>query len=215
VPTLGIAIVPVEKVGIGLTPGDAISVAPSGIPVGETGEPVAMPRGEVAPMVGVGVAVAPTCAIATLLTKSAGRTAAINDSFVGIPRFAAVSLGVGLSDIGLSPNGGKRSFVIICSCGDVQCSVSYAAACSKYFEHVPCPQGGWLVRSVQLNTILSFWCRFNRAGGAPNNPRKLKIILLEKVAYVLECQRHTDDDENGKHFPAKISPRSLRYCRDF
>jgi hypothetical protein len=134
VPPLGIAIVPVEEVGTGLTPGDAISVAPSGIPVGETAEPVAMPRGEVASMVAVGVAVAPTCAIATLLTKSAGRTAAINKSFVGIRRFAMVSLGVGLSDIGLSPSGGKRSFVIICSRRDVQCSISYAAACSKIFR---------------------------------------------------------------------------------
>jgi hypothetical protein len=53
-------------VGIGLTPGEAISVEPIGIPVGETDEPDEMPRGEVAPIVGVGVAIPPTCAMATL-----------------------------------------------------------------------------------------------------------------------------------------------------
>jgi hypothetical protein len=77
-------------------------VEPSGIPVGETVEPVAMPRGEVAPMVGVGVAIAPTWAIATLLTKSAGSTAAINESLIDIRRFATISLGARLADIGLS-----------------------------------------------------------------------------------------------------------------
>ena len=63
---LGIVIVPVTPVGIGLTPGEAISVEPIGIPVGETDEPDEMPRGEVAPIVGVGVAIPPTCAMATL-----------------------------------------------------------------------------------------------------------------------------------------------------
>src|SRR6266852_8291152 len=66
----GIAIVPVELAGIGLTPGDAISVEPSGIPVGETDEPVAMPSGEVAPIVGVGEAIPLTCAMAKLLNQS-------------------------------------------------------------------------------------------------------------------------------------------------
>jgi hypothetical protein len=77
-------IVPVASPGAGLTPGDAISVEPSGIPVGETDEPVAgMPSGEVAPMVGVGLAIPLTCAIAALQTTSAGRIAAINDSLIG------------------------------------------------------------------------------------------------------------------------------------
>lgn len=104
-PLLGIAIVPVEWVGIGLTPGDAISVEPSGIPVGETVEPVAMPRGEVAPIVGVGVAVPLTCAMAALQTKSTERAAAANEALVGILRFATVSLGARLSDIRLSLSG--------------------------------------------------------------------------------------------------------------
>jgi len=112
----GIAIVPVELAGIGLTPGDAISVAPIGIPVGETVEPVAMPSGEVAPIVGVGEAIPLTCAMATLLTKSAGSTAAINEYLMGALRlrtasppralmligFATISLGAKLSDIGQS-----------------------------------------------------------------------------------------------------------------
>ncbi len=116
-PLLGIAIVPVEAVGSGLTPGEAISVAPIGIPVGETAEPDAMPSGEVAPIVRVGVAI---CAMATLQTKSAGRTAAINENRIGVLRlrtalprrapmsisFMAISLGVTLSDIGQSLRGG-------------------------------------------------------------------------------------------------------------
>jgi hypothetical protein len=81
---LGMEIVPVASPGAGLTPGDAISVEPSGIPVGETDEPVAgMPSGEVAPMVGVGVAIPLTCAIAALQTTSAGSIAAINDNLIG------------------------------------------------------------------------------------------------------------------------------------
>ena len=66
VPLLGIAIVPVASPGAGLTPGDAISVEPSGIPVGETDEPVPIPSGEVAPRLGVGLAIPLTCAIAEL-----------------------------------------------------------------------------------------------------------------------------------------------------
>ena len=86
---VGIVIVPVVPIGTGLTPGDVISVAPSGIPDGEPPEPVAMPRGEVAPIVGVGVVSVPsncpsTCATATLQTKSAGRTAAINENFIDV-----------------------------------------------------------------------------------------------------------------------------------
>jgi hypothetical protein len=84
VPVLGIARVPVASPGAGLTPGDAISVEPSGMPVGETAEPVvAMPSGEVAPRVGVGLAIPLTCATATLQTKNAGRIAAINDNLTG------------------------------------------------------------------------------------------------------------------------------------
>jgi hypothetical protein len=86
---VGIVIVPVVPVGTGLTPGDVISVAPNGIPVGEPPEPVAMPRGEVAPIVGVGVVSVPsncpsTCATAVLQTKSAGRIAAINEDFIDV-----------------------------------------------------------------------------------------------------------------------------------
>jgi hypothetical protein len=53
VPLPGIAIVPVEEVGIGLTPGDAISVAPIGIPAAPTDAPEPTPSGEVAPSEGV------------------------------------------------------------------------------------------------------------------------------------------------------------------
>jgi hypothetical protein len=83
VPLFGIAIVPVASPGAGLTPGDAISVEPSGMPVGETGDPVSKPSGEVAPMVGVGLAIPLTCAMAALQTKSAAKVAAINDNLTG------------------------------------------------------------------------------------------------------------------------------------
>ena len=55
---LGIAMVPVGLDGTGLVPAEVISVAPSGIPVGETDEPDMLPSGEVAPIAGVGVTMA-------------------------------------------------------------------------------------------------------------------------------------------------------------
>jgi hypothetical protein len=80
---VGMEIVPVASPGAGLTPGDAISVEPSGMPVGETGEPIAaMPSGEVTPTVGVGVTMLLTCAIAALQTTNA-RIAAISDNLTG------------------------------------------------------------------------------------------------------------------------------------
>jgi hypothetical protein len=84
VPLLGIEIVPVTPVGAGLTPGDAISVEPRGMPVGETVEPAPMPSGEVAPRVGVGLAMPVTCAMAPWQTSSAGRIVTINESFIGM-----------------------------------------------------------------------------------------------------------------------------------
>jgi hypothetical protein len=57
---VGIVIVPAKPVGAGLTPADVISVAPSGIPVGELAEPIVMPSGEVAPIMGVGMTVSST-----------------------------------------------------------------------------------------------------------------------------------------------------------
>jgi hypothetical protein len=82
VPLVGMEIVPVAPAGAGLMPGDAISVEPRGIPVWETAEPVPVPKGEVAPMEGVGLAIPLTCAMAPLHTISAGRTAAIKDSLI-------------------------------------------------------------------------------------------------------------------------------------
>ena len=42
-------VIPIVPAGAGLSPGDASSVAPMGIPAGGTGEPGAMPSGEVMP----------------------------------------------------------------------------------------------------------------------------------------------------------------------
>jgi hypothetical protein len=84
VPLVGMEIVPVASPGAGLTPGDAISVEPSGMPVGETDEPVAvMPSGVVIARLGVGLAIPLTCAMAALQTTSAGKTAAINANLTG------------------------------------------------------------------------------------------------------------------------------------
>ena len=94
---VGIAIVPAKPTGAGLTPADVISVAPSGIPVGELAEPMVMPSGEVAPMTGVGVAIAATCASAALQSRTTGMIAAT--SAAELPRrapasFAAITRGV-------------------------------------------------------------------------------------------------------------------------
>jgi hypothetical protein len=68
VPLLGIAMVPVTPVGAGLTPGDAISVEPIGIPAAPTGALGPIPSGEVAPSEGVAVT-APAWANAGLHSK--------------------------------------------------------------------------------------------------------------------------------------------------
>jgi hypothetical protein len=56
----------VDVPSIGLTPGVLSSVAPKGMPVGATSEPGPMPSGEVAPMLGTGLPIPPTCANAGL-----------------------------------------------------------------------------------------------------------------------------------------------------
>jgi hypothetical protein len=73
----GMEMVPARPVGAGLMPADVISVEPNGIPVGELVEPIVMPSGEVAPIIGVGVTVSSICAVAALQTISAEKTAAI------------------------------------------------------------------------------------------------------------------------------------------
>jgi hypothetical protein len=114
---VGMVIVPVTPVGPGLTPGEVISMAPSGIPVGEA---AAMPSGEVAPTVGVGATVPSncpsTCATAALPANNAGRTAATSQNLVGAlltasPRRAPAtgSPGVRLSNIGQSLSGGASA----------------------------------------------------------------------------------------------------------
>jgi hypothetical protein len=90
-PLPGMAIAPGTPAGAGLMPGDAISVEPRGMPVGETVDPVSIPSGEVAPMVGVGLAIPPTWAIAALQTRSGESTAAINESLIGVLRLETPS----------------------------------------------------------------------------------------------------------------------------
>jgi hypothetical protein len=71
-------VIPIVPGGAGLTPGDVSSVAPMGIPVGATGELGDMPSGEVAPILGVGLPIPPTCATAGVQLKRAACIAAIN-----------------------------------------------------------------------------------------------------------------------------------------
>ena len=77
---VGMVIVPGKPVGAGLTPADVISVEPRGMPVWETPEPIPTPSGEVAEMVGVGLAISLICATAAALPTASAVvvTAAIN-----------------------------------------------------------------------------------------------------------------------------------------
>jgi hypothetical protein len=91
VPVPGMAIVPVGLGASGLTPADVISVEPSGMPVGETGEldADALPSGEVVPTEGVGATMPLTCATAIWQVRSAGRIAANLTSFTGVFPFVS------------------------------------------------------------------------------------------------------------------------------
>jgi hypothetical protein len=110
---LGIEIVPVTPVGTGLRPAEVISVEPSGMPVGPTDMPGLSPSGEVVPRVGV-VGIAPTCAIALLQANSAGSTTAINANLTCALRFAVISPGARLSDIGQSPVAAREATRACC-----------------------------------------------------------------------------------------------------
>jgi hypothetical protein len=79
-----LAIVPVVEVGIGLTPREAISVEPIGIPVMPTGAPGPLPSGEVMPSEGVAVTV-PTWAMAGLQHNKGQAVATIRKGFIGDP----------------------------------------------------------------------------------------------------------------------------------
>jgi hypothetical protein len=80
---LPLDMLPVTPAGAGLTPADTISVEPRGMPVWEIVEPVPIPSGEVAAMVGVGIAIPLTCAMAAALQMiSIGAAAAINDNLM-------------------------------------------------------------------------------------------------------------------------------------
>jgi hypothetical protein len=63
---------------IGLSPSVGTSVAPRRRPVGGTSEEGAMPSGEVAPILGVGLPIPPSCAKAGLPPRSAASIAATN-----------------------------------------------------------------------------------------------------------------------------------------
>jgi hypothetical protein len=85
-PPFGMAIVPVEGPASGLTPEAGTSVAPIGMPVGETGDPAPPLSGDVPSSVGVGDGMAVICANATLPINKAGTTAAATDNLMGLLR---------------------------------------------------------------------------------------------------------------------------------
>jgi hypothetical protein len=93
VPLLGIEIVPVTPVGAGLMPGEAISVEPNGMPVCETPEPGPTPSGDVALIVGVGLAIPLTCALASLQMTSTAKIALITVNFIGTFRLPTKAAG--------------------------------------------------------------------------------------------------------------------------
>jgi hypothetical protein len=82
-PPLGMVIVPVGSEGMGLTPGEAISVEPSGMPACETGAPMA-PSGVVALIEGVGAAMPVTWAKAAFAANKEINAAAVNVSFTAL-----------------------------------------------------------------------------------------------------------------------------------
>jgi hypothetical protein len=117
-------IIPVEGSGAGLTPGDAISVAPKGMPVPPTGALGTMPSGEVAESEGVGITAA-CCAKAGphssamavviirkrfMLLSSAGRAARRTGRMVPGPR-------------NIGPEGIEKT-----SSGPIACTTCLAAA---------------------------------------------------------------------------------------
>jgi hypothetical protein len=69
-----------------------------------------MPSGEVAPMLGVGLAIALIWALAALQTMSAGRSAAINAALIRSLRVAMHWSGARLSDIGQFRSVGVECF---------------------------------------------------------------------------------------------------------
>jgi hypothetical protein len=77
-------ITPVEGSGAGLTPGDAISVAPNGMPVPPTGALGAMPSGDVAESEGVGITAA--CCAKAGLHSSAEAVVIIRKRFMLVLR---------------------------------------------------------------------------------------------------------------------------------
>lgn len=81
-------IVPVGDPGIGLTPGEAISVAPSGMPVPPTGALVLMPSGEVADIEGVGITAA--CCAKAWLDSMAEAAAIVRKRFMMFSKAARV-----------------------------------------------------------------------------------------------------------------------------
>jgi hypothetical protein len=124
----GMEIVPARPEGAGLIPADVISVEPNGTPVGELVEPIVMPSGEVAPIVGVGVTVSSICAIAALQTISAGMTAAIIASLAFVlPLKHASPLSERVNDL-------ERDFAVstgLSACCDVAAPVSTGVATSS------------------------------------------------------------------------------------
>jgi hypothetical protein len=69
------------------------------MPVGETVEFAVMPSGEVAPMLGVGLTIPLTCALAALQKARAGRSAGINAAFTRSLGLQIGSSGTRLSDM--------------------------------------------------------------------------------------------------------------------
>jgi hypothetical protein len=117
-------IMPVEGSGAGLTPGEAISVAPNGMPVPPTGALGTMPSGEVAESEGVGITAA--CCAKAGPHSSAEAVVIIRKRFMVFSSAgpAAQRTGrIGLSPRNIGPEGIEKT-----SFGPIACTTRLAAA---------------------------------------------------------------------------------------
>jgi hypothetical protein len=129
-------VMPVEGRGAGLTPGDAISVAPNGMPVPPTGALGTMPSGEVAESEGVGITAA--CCAKAGPHSSAEAVVIIRKRFMVLSsagRAARRTGRKGPSPRNIGPEGIEKA-----SSGPIACTTCLAAAQRQGavgMQHVP------------------------------------------------------------------------------
>ena len=124
--------IPVEGSGIGLTPGEVISVAPNGMPVPPTGALGTMPSGDVAASDGVGITAA--CWAKVGLHNSIEAVAIIRIGRIVIPCAGLLAGRAGRWDrLGVRPAVPRRRFANGCApCLQLQLSGEGSLGCRTY-----------------------------------------------------------------------------------